>query len=100
MHIATDRPGAQWNGDQVIVTIPSGRDTIEIALPLNYAAALAHRANRAQKDGFAHQRYASNEAAEQAHIIAFPTSVPSLARRERQIADIMRCASIVANPPA
>jgi hypothetical protein len=75
MYIATDTPDAQWSGGQVIVTIPSGRDTIEIALPLNYAAALAHRANLAQRDGFAHQRYASIEAAEKGHIVAFCRNV-------------------------
>jgi hypothetical protein len=42
MHIATDQPNAQWIGEQVIVSIPSGRDTIEIALSLHQALALAH----------------------------------------------------------
>jgi hypothetical protein len=42
MHIATDPATAQWNGDQVILTIPSGRDTIEIALSLHHALALAN----------------------------------------------------------
>jgi hypothetical protein len=89
MHIATDQPDAQWNGERVIVIIPSGRDTIEIALSLHHAMTLAHatqrQANEAMREDLLERPVPAC-----AQIVAFPDGVPSLARREREVTETIR----------
>lgn len=71
MHIATDLPDAQWNGERVIVTVPSGRDTIEIAFSLHDAIALVHT-TKTQTNEALREDLLGRPVPACAQIIAFP----------------------------
>ena len=85
--LATGTPTAKIEGDQIAVTIPSGKDSIIIALTYGQARHFAETTIRTVNAAIA---AANREAAPTAELIALPKCLPSLARRERKVADVIR----------
>lgn len=90
--IPSDKPFAKYCDGHITVTLPSGSYPLEIRLTTDQAMMLAETTRMAALDAFEAQKK-QNATAE---IIAFPREVPALARRERQIAEIIRNARAVA----
>jgi len=85
MHIVTDRGVAKFDGEHVTMLLPSGSETLEIRLTTHQTQALACMLALVAKEAFDEQDRRNRTTT--AEIIAFPQQVPSLARRERNLAN-------------
>lgn len=52
MHLATEAPSVTFDGDRIVASFPSGRETIEISLTINQATHLSLTAERARCQAF------------------------------------------------
>ncbi len=50
--LATDKPDAELQDGRIVLTIPSGKDRIEIALSLNQALCCQEMLKRATRDAY------------------------------------------------
>lgn len=57
--LATGFPSAEWSGSHVVLTVPSGDDTVQIALDLGQGEIAFRRIADACRDGFAARTAAS-----------------------------------------
>lgn len=53
MLLCTAEPKFRVEGEQIIMTVPSGKDRIEIAVQLNHLLSIHHGANRAVQNFYA-----------------------------------------------
>jgi len=66
MLLCTGKPSVQIEGERIVITIPSGKETVEVAMTLNEALVLRASVGRATD-----QALLSDFAAPSAEVVAF-----------------------------